>query len=159
MKFRIEAVLLLLAGAGVLNRPTQAGEAQTKAEAIKAETEKFQGTWRLVSQEYKGMETPSKDLKDDSVIIQGDKMIGKHGQQVKQETVFQIEPTATPKTIDLKTIKGVEVGKKVLGIYRLEKDTLTVCLSEKEGDRPQEFKAPRQTLRYVLVFKRERGNK
>ena len=156
MKLSIIAASLLLVGAGVHIRPTLAGETQTKAEAIKAEMEKFQGTWKLVSQHYKGMDAPPEDLKDRSVIIQGDKMIGKHGQQVKQETVLQIDPTQTPKTLDLKTTKGVDVGKKTLGIYRLEKDDLMICLSE-DDDRPQEFKAPRQTLRYVLVFKRERG--
>jgi uncharacterized protein (TIGR03067 family) len=66
---------------------------------------------------------------------------------------FTVRPTKTPKEIDLvgvfSTISGDEKGKKELGIYKLDGDTLTLCLAD-EGltTRPTGFKPGENTTLY-----------
>lgn len=53
---------------------------------------------------------------------------------------FTIKPLAYPKAIDLLGYFGREEPKR--GIYKLDSDTLTICLNERPGgERPTEFEA------------------
>jgi uncharacterized protein (TIGR03067 family) len=68
-------------------------------------------------------------------------------------TTFTVDSTRTPKTIDFvgvfSTITGYKKGEKTLGIYKLDGDSLTLCLAE-EGlkTRPADFKAGDRTRLY-----------
>ena len=51
----------------------------------------------------------------------------------------QDRPVKEPKTLDL-TIKLGNQEKVSQGIYKLDGDTLTLCRTEENGERPKEFK-------------------
>ncbi len=62
---------------------------------------------------------------------------------------YKLDPTASPKTIDIIKKDMVE-----LGIYELEGDTLRICLA-KDLRRPTKFESKSETGRNALVtFKR-----
>jgi uncharacterized protein (TIGR03067 family) len=65
---------------------------------------------------------------------------------------FAIDPGESPPTIDLHlNPPGGEVRR---GIYKVEKDTLTVCLARGVEKRPKVFESTRETNTTLWVFKR-----
>jgi uncharacterized protein (TIGR03067 family) len=55
---------------------------------------------------------------------------------------------------------GAEKGKRQYGIYKLEGDKWTVCITgprATEGDRPKDF-ITKGTANAVFVFEREKGS-
>lgn len=101
--------------------------------AIKLEREKLQGRWKLTSIERNGKKGALGF--DFFVVIKGDKWTSEN--QEAHEPKFQIDPTQNPKTIDI-AFKDLGVEK---GIYKLDKDTLTICIIDGFGNRPREFKS------------------
>jgi uncharacterized protein (TIGR03067 family) len=120
-----------------------------KEDAIKAELDKLQGTWQLVSVETEG-KAPSADLiKTVRVVISGSKHTVHVGDQSPAKDIpFTIDPTATPK----ETTDTLPDGMTIKGIYELDGDTLKSCVAPPGKDRPTEFEGKGgNTLR---VFKR-----
>ncbi len=70
-----------------------------------------------------------------------------------------LDPKATPhKTIDFMVTEGPDgsAGKTSRGIYKLEGDKVTICVSDPgEGSRPAEFKAVEEES-YLFDLKREK---
>jgi uncharacterized protein (TIGR03067 family) len=122
--------LLILAGA-------QAGN----QDALKMEIDRLRGTWSV--------DVPvGGDTVKGQFAIYGDESfeINLGGNHVNGAR--KIDPTKNPKEITL-TPDGA--NKSLLGIYKLEGDTLTLCFGEK---RPTEFKAKEGAMLWVL--KREK---
>ena len=59
-----------------------------------------------------------------------------------------------PKTIDYDVIDGPTKGKKQLGIYELEGDTVKFCFAKPDSERPTDFKPGEG--RTSSVWKREK---
>src|SRR5262245_2872567 len=68
---------------------------------------------------------------------------------------FSFDASATPARIDLTISSGMRPTLVKLGIYRIEAETLTLCLPEVGDARPLAFEAPSGTGRSLLVLKRK----
>jgi uncharacterized protein (TIGR03067 family) len=66
----------------------------------------------------------------------------------------EIDPTANPMTIDVIWTTADRVGKKTLGIYKLDGDRLTLCLSEIGKDRPKEFSSEPRSGHRLVTYER-----
>jgi RNA polymerase sigma factor (sigma-70 family) len=144
------AVTAVAVGVGVCarlalaDRPAAAG----KDEAPKDE-EKILGTWTLVSGEEGGQKAPEERIKQAKLIFAADgKMTAKLGER-EQEFTYQLSPAKKPKEFSVADDKG----RTMLGIYKLDGDTLTVCY-DRGGDRPAEFASPEGTRVVLEVLKR-----
>jgi|GraSoiStandDraft_55_1057291.scaffolds.fasta_scaffold465452_2 uncharacterized protein (TIGR03067 family) len=111
----------------------------TGKQDVSAELKNLEGTWELISLTKDGQQVPAAVLKSTQVVIKGDKYWIKFGNEVKQEGTITIDPTRKPKTIDDIAATGTNKGKKSLGIYELEGDTLKTCFADPGKERPTEF--------------------
>ena len=105
----------------------------------KTDLEHIQGEWRIVGLESGG-KTDKGSYKGNTFTFRRDKKGGNAAslQERFYEPVdfnFSLDPAKTPKEINLTTTKGVA---KALGIYKLDGDDLTICMSL-GGSRPGEF--------------------
>ena len=112
---------------------------------------KLQGTWKRVDAEVEGKKLPAAELQTTSLTIQKNKYTLNMGGQVRTGTL-KLDPSKTPKHIDLSSDAGPNKGKILPGIYELDGDVFKYALSGPGKDRPTDFTAkPGQS---VFVNKR-----
>jgi len=72
---------------------------------------------------------------------------------LSEEGNYTLDPSKTPKTIDLDIKTGMDQGKKQLGIYKIEDGKLTVIVAAAGSkDRPKSFQPAEgdDVLEFVL---------
>ncbi len=149
---RIALVTLLCALVLAASGRTVA-RADEKAE-IQKELKKFQGAWTFVSVVAGGKEMPAADFKNVIMIFEGAKHTVKKGDQLIQVGTQKIDPTKSPKTIDVTLTEGPSKGVVMLGIYEFHGDTLKVCFDAEGKKRPTEFKSEPGSQTFVNVHQR-----
>jgi uncharacterized protein (TIGR03067 family) len=104
-----------------------------------------------VSFEEGGEKAPAEAIKEAKVTFAADgKMTVKQGAN-EQEFTYELDPAKKPKEFSGTNAQG----RTVLGIYKLDGDTLTVCCA-RGGDRPTEFASKEGTTVVLEVLKREK---
>jgi uncharacterized protein (TIGR03067 family) len=121
---------------------------------VEKELKKFQGVWTIESSEYSGQKLPADQLKDFVVIYDGAKHTVKAGDKVIQVGTQKIDPSKSPKTIDVTMTEGPSKGAVMLGIYEIDGDTLKACFDMEGKKRPTEFKSPPGSQTFLNVHKR-----
>ena len=131
---------------------TAAGE---KLKAIRSELKRFEATWRFVSIEVDGMPVPEEAFKQDTLTLKG-KQFTSTVQGKTTTGAFKIDPTATPKTIDITSTDGSGKSVTQKGIYELDGDNQKICMSAPGKPRPTEFVSKPDSGRIIEVLKREK---
>jgi uncharacterized protein (TIGR03067 family) len=146
---RLPALPVLLIGlwAGV------APGADPKDEAVKKEMKALAGTWDVTKIVKDGKELPAEPAGTLLLVITAD---GKYSEKVEgkenENGTVTIDPTKTPKTIDLTILEGSDKGKKQFGLYELKGDELKIALAEPGKDRPADLAGKGAAV--VVTFKR-----
>jgi uncharacterized protein (TIGR03067 family) len=131
------------------DKPAAAGK-----EGGAKDQEKIVGTWAFMSLVKGGQKEPEEGFKEAKLIFAADaKLTAKLPEKGEKEGTYKLDPAKKPKAITITT----EEGGTLLGIYKLEGDTLTVCLgNENDNDRPTEFDSKEGTKVVLIVLKREK---
>jgi RNA polymerase sigma-70 factor (ECF subfamily) len=149
------AVAVAAAGTVVWARQTLAEQpaAAAREEAPK-DQEKIVGTWAYVSVETGGQKRPEEELKEAKMIFAADgKFTAIRGGKELKGT-YKLDPAKKPSEITTTN----DDGKLHLGIYKLDGDALTVCLTGEEGaERPTEFATKEGSNAVLVVLKREKA--
>jgi uncharacterized protein (TIGR03067 family) len=128
---------------------------------VRKELKALEGKWKAVALEAGGKPLPKEAVPDFMFIVgAGGKSIGKMS-KAEYEAMMSVDPKKDPKTIDNVHESGVHKGKKQVGIYRLEGDKWTVCMTAPgaaEKDRPQSFDT-KDTRNVVFIFERVKEDK
>lgn len=138
--------LLMLLAASLI------GADQAQDEAAKKETQKLQGTWVMLSYEDDGKLDPQ--FKEARQVFEGDKYEVKAGDKTLRKGSFVLDPTQKPAAIDLLPAIGPYKGKRLLGIYVLEGESLKTCFGDPGKDRPKKFDSAAGTDQSQVVYKR-----
>ena len=112
----------------------------------KQDLEKMKGTWSAEKMVAGGMELPAEFLKEMKFVIDGNKIYEKEKKEMAG--TIKLDSSKTPKVMDVETSDG----KKLLGIYEQDGNTLKMCFGEK--DRPKEFKSEQGSETILFVLKR-----
>src|SRR5947208_4537580 len=94
---------------------------------LEKEIRKFQGAWTFESSETGSKELPTGELKGLILTFEGDKHTVKKGDEVIQVGTQKLDPSKSPKTIDVTVTEGVNKGTVMLGIYEIDGGTLKAC--------------------------------
>jgi uncharacterized protein (TIGR03067 family) len=144
-RFRVSlAALFCLVGLAALG--AQADVAQ--------ELKRFQGAWTIESSVTGGMELPADQLKGLIVTFEGNRHTVQNGDQVVQAGTQTIDPSKSPKTIDVTITEGPSKGAVMLGIYEIEGDTLKACFDPEGKARPTKFTSATGSTHFVNIHKR-----
>jgi uncharacterized protein (TIGR03067 family) len=146
--------LLLLAASG-----SPSFSAEPAAEAITRELAAMAGSWRPISAANNGYPSSAGDLAGLLWVrdVNGNWKMSRDGEVVVQWAVQKIDPTQTPRTIDIEVMAGAHQGVVYLGIYELDGDRLRICFALPDQPlRPTDFSAAKGSRRALAVFAREK---
>jgi len=119
---------------------------------VKKELAELEGVWRLIGFEVDGKEAFLQEHKQLRWVIKGDKVFYGGDEFGK----LKLDPAATPKCLDLDRVKSKRVHE---GIYKLEKDRLTICvalMTEGVKERPIRFDNKGIDKFRTLLFERDK---
>ena len=144
----IIAACVLVAGAGL------------PRDKPKKDLDLLQGAWVIVGKEFMGKKATKEDVKKLSgeMVIKG-ALVTQWADDAGDKYVistctWKLNPKPRPKRIDLAYTGGEFKGEKSLAIYELKGDTLRVCYSMDNENRPTEFAGKADGKALLLTYKR-----
>ena len=117
---------------------TMAAEAKAASKEEKDDRQQLQGIWKAVGLESNGGPRPENAYSGTTITFQGDITILSERGYPPATVGFKLDPTKSPKAIDLIQLKGPQKGEGLPGIYDLAGDKLRICFRIGK-DRPKEF--------------------
>ena len=107
--------------------------------AVKKDVGLLQGEWMMLSGSADGQIMPEPLRKQMKRVCEGDLVTVTMGGQIYVKAKFTIDPSKSPKIIDYEMTDGFTKGKRQLGIYEVEGDTLRACYAPPGKETPTEF--------------------
>jgi len=132
--------------------------AADKEDAIKADRALLAGEWRVVSVEANGNTNADPVAARVTVVngLDGKWSLLSNG-KILAEGTSTIDPTSSPKTIELKSHRGsVENARGVhyRGIYEVHETTRRLCFVPADKPLPESFAGGRETGQILVTFER-----
>jgi uncharacterized protein (TIGR03067 family) len=124
-------------------------------DAVKNERKRHQGTWTVTSSIYDGQQAAEEVVRSIKRTVSDDHVVWERDGKRFAGTKIELDPTREPKTIDVIPDGGPNRGERVLGIYKLKGDTLTICMAAFGQPRPKEFKAEKGSGCTLRTYRRE----
>jgi uncharacterized protein (TIGR03067 family) len=126
------------------------------------EVKKLQGEWRVVEVEFRGQTLKKDDaeamqfaVKDNGLTFSNTEKPGR-----ERKKTFKLDPSKTPKELDLTSLDGQEKDTTAACIYKLDGDRLTICMpyfAKDRSVRPKEFKVDASGNVMLLTLERVKG--
>src|SRR5262249_36119546 len=119
-----------------------------------AELKVLFGRWRVEKAEKGGKDVTEQMKAMKLQVREGGQFTTQLGNE-KEDGSFAVDPSKTPKQIDIKLAGGPNKGKTLKGIYKLDRDTLIVCYQhDAKGERPTEFESKENIT--LITYKRDK---
>jgi uncharacterized protein (TIGR03067 family) len=116
----------------------------------------LQGDWTTKSFLLGGGPLPQKkQFPDRLMTIKGETFSERRAGKIAVRGTLKIDATKTPKWMDATFLEGGPgLNETVLGIYKLDGDTLTVCCGAVDDPRPSAFESKTGTSLRLIEYKR-----
>jgi uncharacterized protein (TIGR03067 family) len=145
MKRLLPALVLVVAGTAVAD--------ETAATKFLKDIE---GTYTVASLSKGGEPAPDEFTKSVTIVIEKNTLTFKMGKDMDKTATIVVDPAQKPVAIDLTPKDGPDAGKPMLGIIKVEKDSVTLCFpDEPKAARPKEFASPKGSDVMILVLKKK----
>ncbi len=108
------------------------------------------GEWECVSLEAGGRIATAAEIKDIKFEFSADGKF-KHNFDGASEGTYSVDSKKEPCEIDFVSAKNLKAKG---AIYKLEKDSLTICAGDGPAARPTKFESPAGSRIMILTFKR-----
>ena len=130
------------------------GEPTTEASAATT----HDGVWKPVTAVMSGVPLPAPVLKIITLKISGENYeVRVEGEEEADQGTCALDTSTTPKRMTIKSTAGPNRGKTMLAIYEMtDAQTLRVCYDLSGKDFPKEFQAPKDSLFYLVDYKRQK---
>jgi uncharacterized protein (TIGR03067 family) len=128
---------------------------------VAKELKALEGKWKAVAMEAGGKPLPKESVLDFTYIVAANGKATGKSPQGEYHATMTVDPKKSPWTIDNLHESGAQKGKKQYGVYSLEGDKWTVCMTRPgvtESERPKDFNT-KDTANVVFVFERLKENK
>jgi uncharacterized protein (TIGR03067 family) len=113
----------------------------------KSDKDLIQGTWNIEKADRDGNAASPDEIKGLQLIFKDDKYTLKTPGGGDLEGTFKLDPAKKPKQLEA----TLASGETLKGIYKIEKDTFTLCISVVPGgERPADFKGGAGIHLYVM---------
>jgi uncharacterized protein (TIGR03067 family) len=119
------------------------------------DAKKMQGTWKPVTAELGGKPFPDEALKAMKLVLADGKYTVTTAEQPDEGTV-KLDPSQSPRAMDVVGTKGPNQGKTIPAIYELSDTTLRICYNLSGKARPKEFKTRPATRLFLVEYKRQK---
>jgi uncharacterized protein (TIGR03067 family) len=125
-----------------------------KDDKDKDDLKKFDGTWVFTAWDHAGEALPAEARDTAKWTIKGGKYTFEFAGMTEEGTI-KLDPSKKPATIDIAITEGQDKGKDQVGIYKIEGETITVCLAAPGAkDRPTEFRSTEENGFILATIKR-----
>jgi uncharacterized protein (TIGR03067 family) len=125
-----------------------------KTPSARDELQHFQGTWQVTAWEEDGKAILDRQMKERTVFFGGNVFIFRRGEKVHQAGAVQLDPSKSPRTMNMSVKEGDGKDGVMLGIYEFENDTLKLCFDPAGQTRPDSFKSDSKTGFSVVTLKK-----
>ena len=99
---------------------------------------KLQGTWEIVTLEVEGARMDEGAFRGSRIVVKGDSFTT-ISMGATYAGKLKLDASAAPRKLDLRFEEGPEKGNTSFGIYTLDGDRWTICLTVTGRNRPTEF--------------------
>jgi uncharacterized protein (TIGR03067 family) len=114
----------------------------------------LEGVWNCESATINGRKLDEATVKSLKLTLKGEQYKTERGDEVLFDSTYSLDTKADPKRIEMVGTEGDLKGKPALGIYKLDKDRLTMCYTMPGQDRPKDFKSEEKSEAYLLIWHR-----
>jgi uncharacterized protein (TIGR03067 family) len=121
---------------------------------VRDELARHQGAWIVLASVRDGEEADPETIATIRRVVERDHVHWERDGKRFAGTTLVLDPTCDPPSIDLIPDGGQARGQHVLGIYRLDGDTLTTCIADAGRPRPTEFAAGPGSKQTLMTFRR-----
>ncbi len=136
--------------------PLRTVTAQQTQPADSSQKTEFEGTWLIVSIDADGERLSYLANANNKMVFRGRLIISKsQAFETASATIENVDASKRPKTLDMLPANEEDKTKIMLGIYRLDGDSLKICLAPAGKPRPTVFESNAGTGHVLQILKRE----
>lgn len=140
---------------------TLANGDDTKADPAQKDLKTLQGTWVTLKLVINGttlvdLKEPPKEGLISTITYDDHKWVIKLGNTELSTGTSKLDPTKTPKQIDLTNLTGPDKGQTLLAIYELDGDEYRACIAAPGKDRPTEFTSKEGSGQRLIISRKQK---
>ena len=149
MKRSLWFVWVLLATLGV--------QAWAMDDKVAEEDKKFEGTWIVTAMEVGGQKVPEEGFKEMTFTFKGKNYEQKVGDMLVEAGKQDLDPSKTPKLMDITVSEGEAKREKQLAIYEIDGDKAKICAAiHGDKERPSKFETKEGSKNMIFELKKKK---